>query len=192
MIKRLLLLFCLLGGIGTAWFLESPYYTLVRIDRALESHDVVTLEKFADLKALAQAGVDAEGARVNQAIGVRDSDPAGKLVGDIVGFVAHTIGSAAAWANADEMRRQVRDGHGGMHLGPFTPNTGWRALGVSERHGDETLVELNGTCEGFTAMIKLRFTRHEDGRVSGHPTRYVLTGVDDDSLKSLARMCTGK
>jgi hypothetical protein len=187
--KRLLLLAVLAGiGAGALWAWQSPYYALWQIHRGLEERDPIRVERYVDLEALVRAAAEITGALAKEQIGTGGSDLGSQVLGALVGAVARQVGDAAALQGAMELRRAIQDGRVHRSVGPFVVHDGLSALGTMQRFSRTALVELKGTCQGNEASVRTVF-EVRDGLTFGWPKKWVLVGVDSESLKVLARQC---
>lgn len=188
-LKRLVLL-ALFGAVVWAalWAWQSPYFALYQIDRGLHENDPVRVESYADLEALVKAAAEVTGAFANEDLGTGGSDIGSKVLGALVGAVARGVGEAAAVQGAVELRRAIQDGRVKRELGPFVVNDGVEAFGGMQRFDESALVELKGSCKGTDASVRVVF-EEKDGPTLGYPKKWVLVGVDTDSVKLLARQC---
>ncbi len=193
--KKLALLVALvLLALGALWAWQTPYVALWHIDRGLDERDLGRVERYADLEALVKASVQVTGALAAEQVGVGGTDVGSALLSALVGAVATQVGDAAAAPGAVELRRAVREGRVTRALGPFTVNRGWRALGGMTTQGDRAVVDLEGTCNGAPARLGLVFARRGSGLLGadvGWPAKWVLVGVDAESVKRLAAACRG-
>lgn len=195
MMKKLALLVVLvLVALGALWAWQTPYLALWHIDRGLDDKDLTRVERYADLEALVKVSVQVSGALAAEQVGMGGTDLGSALLGALVGAVAQQVGDAAAVPGAVELRRAVREGRVSRALGPFTVNRGWRALGGMTRQGARAVVDLEGSCHGAPARLGLVFEERDSGLLGpsiGWPTKWVLVGVDAESVKTLAKTCRG-
>ena len=195
-LKRLLALaLMVLVVVGALIALQSPYWSLVQLDRGLDDRDLGRVERYADLEELVRASAQVAGALAAEQAGVSGGDLGSNVLQALVGAVAAQVGDAAAAPGAAELRRAVLEGRVTRALGPFTVKPGWRALGAVELQGDRAVVELNGRCHDADARLGLVFTRKDAGLLGpnvGWPHKWVLVGVDATSLKALAKACRAR
>ncbi|OGQ14098.1 MAG: hypothetical protein A2138_21370 [Deltaproteobacteria bacterium RBG_16_71_12] len=190
--KLMLLAVAAIAAAGALLAWQSPYYSLWQIDRGLDDKDLGRVERYVDLEALVKASVQVTGALATEQAGVGGTDLGSALLGALVGVVAAQVGDAAAPAGAAELRRAVVEGRVTRALGPFTVNPGWRALGGVATQGERAVVDLEGTCHGTSARLGMVFERRDAalfGPSVGWPKKWVLVGVDADSVKALAKTC---
>lgn len=188
-LKRLVLLALLVGVAGgAAWLTQSPWRALYEIDRGLNDRDVVRVERFVDLEALVRATAQLVGALAAEQAGVAGSDVGSRILGAVVGAVADRVGDAAAIQGAVELRRAIQDGRVSRALGPFTVHEGWRALGSVQIFDASAVASIKGTCNGNEATLRLMMER-KDGTTFGFPRKWVVVGVEKDSVTELARAC---
>ncbi len=192
-IKKLVLLAVLVLGAFVAlaaW--QSPWFSLVQIDRGLDDRDLAQVERYADLEALVKAGVQVTGALAAEQVGVGGEDLGSRVLSSLLGAVVEHVGDAAAPGGAAELRRAVQQGRVTRALGPFAVNDGWRAIGPIEKQGDRAVVDLKGRCGDADARLGLVFERRDAalfGPSIGWPSTWVLVGVDAASVKALAKSC---
>jgi hypothetical protein len=187
--KKLILLAVVVGlAYGAQWLWQSPYFALREIDRGISERDPVRVERYVDLEALVRAAVDVTAALAKEELGIGGTDLAGKLLGVLVGTVAQGVGDAASVQGAMEVRRAIHEGRMTKALGPFVLHDGWRALGGVEIFDKSALVSLNGACGGTEARVRVVFEERE-GANFGYPKKWVLVGVDADSIKLLGKAC---
>ena len=167
---------------------ESPYFALWQIDKGLDERDPVLVERYVDLESVVKAAVDVTGAIAGDRLGARGTDVGSSVLGAIVGAVTRGVGEVASAQGAVELRRAIQEGRVQRGLGPFTVKPGWAGVGSTQRFDRSALVELEGTCDGHDAHLRVIFEEH-DGAMLGHPRRWVLVGVDKDSLALLAKEC---
>lgn len=190
--KLMLLVVVALVAVGALLAWQSPYFALWQIDRGLDDRDLGRVERYADLEAVVKASVQVTGALAAEQAGVGGTDLGSALLGALVGAVAAQVGDAAAPVGAAELRRAVLEGRVTRALGPFSINHGWRALGGMSEQGGRAVVDLEGSCRGTAARIGLVFERRDAalfGPSVGWPNKWVLIGVDAESIKVLARTC---
>lgn len=196
LLKKLLLLVVLVAIAAlaqAAW--QSPYWALWQIDRGLDDKDVAKVERYADLEQLVQASAQVVGALAAEQVGVGGEDIGSRLLGALVGAVADRVGREVSANGAAELRRAVAQGRVTRALGPFTVNPGWRALGPLSRSGDRAVVEVKGRCGDNDARLGLVFQQRAAatfGADVGWPSKWVLVGVDPESVKVLARTCRSR
>jgi hypothetical protein len=189
LLKRLFVLALLAGVVvGGLWLWQSPYFALVQIDEGLDAKDPAHVERYADLEAIVKSTATLLGAVATEKLGAGGNDVGSQALGALVGLVASRVGEAAAEQGAVELRRAILDGRVERALGPFVVNDGVDAIGLFEARGNETLVELKGTCHGTPATLKAVFVQR-DGPVLGYPKKSVLTGVDPSSVQTLIQQC---
>jgi hypothetical protein len=192
-LKKLLALAVLAAlAYGALAIWQSPYWSLVQIDRGLDERDLARVERYADLEELVRASAQLVGALAAEHAGVGGSDLGSSVLDALVGAIAAHVGDAAAAPGAAELRRAVLDGRVTRALGPFTVKAGWRALGPVTFERERAVVELNGTCGGVDARLGLVFARRDAGLLGGAlgwPHQWVLVGVDALSVKALAKTC---
>lgn len=196
LLKKLLLLAGLAAlalGALSAW--QSPYWSLVQIDRGLDERDLGRVERYADLEELVKASTQVMAALATEQAGAGGSDLGSSLLGALVGVVADKVGDAVAAPGAAELRRAVLDGRVSRAFGPFTVNEGWRALGPVSFMGDRAVVSVKGRCAQDEATLGLVFAQKDAGLLGadlGWPSKWVLVGVDASSVKALARTCRAR
>lgn len=187
--KRLVFLGVLVGaGYGALQAWESPYFALWQIHKGLEARDPGLVERYVDLEAFVKATADVSGALAGQALGVDGADLGSQLLGAVVGLVAKGVGEAASVEGAMELRRSIQRGQVRAGLGPFTIHEDFHAFGGSEQSGANLLVELHGLCRGGPASVRAVFEGRA-GSTFGHPKKWVLVGVDAESVKQLIKQC---
>ena len=193
LLKKLLLLAMVAAaalGALSAW--QSPYWSLVQIDRGLDKRDLGLVERYADLEELVKASAQVMAALATEQVGAGGGDLGSSLLGALVGVVADKLGDAVAAPGAAELRRAVLDGRVSRAFGPFTVNEGWRALGPISFSGERAVAEIKGRCGDHEASLGLVFARKDAGLLGadlGWPRKWVLVGVDAASVKALARSC---
>lgn len=189
MIRKFLLLIVTVGIIyGTQWLWQSPYFALREIDQGIREKDPGRVERYVDLEALVRAVVDVTAALAKEELGIGGTDLGGKLLGVFVGAVAQGVGEATSVRGAMELRRAIQEGRMHKALGPFMLHDGYKALGGIEIFGKSALVSLNGACNGTEARVRVVFQEH-DGATFGYPKKWLLVGVDADSIKLLGKAC---
>ena len=187
--KKLFTLLVLVGlGYGALWLWQSPYFALTQIDRGITEKDPARVERYVDLEALVRAAVDVTAALAKEELGVGGTDLGSRVLGSLVGAVAQGVGEAASVQGAMEVRRAIQEGRMQRSLGPFVLHDGWKALGGIQKFDDSALVTLNGTCEGNDSSVRVMF-EERDGPTFGYPKKWVLVGVDADSIKLLGKTC---
>lgn len=194
-IKRVFAL-AVVGALAWAalWLWESPYFAMLEIKRGFDEKDAVRVERYVDLEALVKSSVDVVAALAKEQIGVNGTDLGSRVLGGIVGALAGQVGDAAAIAGAVEMRRAIQQGRMSLSVGPFRVADGVSAFGGMQRFGTSALVDVNGFCgaPGKESPASLRVVfeeRDASGGFLGHPRRWVVVGVDKESLPALARAC---
>lgn len=182
-----------LGGLGygALWLWQSPYFALNQIDQGLADKDPVRVERYVDLEAIVRAAVDVTAALAKEELGVAGEDVGSKLLGSLVGAVAQGVGDAAALQGAMEIRRAIQQGRMSKAFGPFVVHDGWRALGEQQRFARSALVTLHGSCAVHEAAVQVVF-EERDGPTFGYPKKWVLVGVDADSVKALGKACRSR
>jgi hypothetical protein len=190
MFKKLIVLLILVGiGYGALWAWQSPYFALHQIDQGLNEKDPVRVERYVDLEALVKAAVEVSAAIATEELGVGGKDLGSAILGSLVGAVAKGVGEAASVEGAMELRRAIQRGNVSRALGPFVVDDGWRALGGIQKFDASALVTLNGKCEGNDATIRVMFEEREGDLALGYPKKWVLVGVDKESLQALGKTC---
>lgn len=190
MFKKLIVLVVLAGiGYGALWVWQSPYFALQQIDQGLDEKDPVRVERYVDLEALVKAAVDVTAAIATEELGVGGKDLGSSLIGSLVGVVAKGVGEAASVEGAMELRRAIQQGNVSRAVGPFVVDEGWSALGGIQKFDQSALVTLNGKCEGKDASLRVMFEERDGAIVLGYPKKWVLVGVDKESVKELGKMC---
>ena len=197
--KRLVFLAVVAGlGCGALWLWESPYFAMVQIEKGFDEHDAVRVETYVDLEAFVRSGVDVMAALAKEQIGVNGNDLGSRVLGGLLGAVTDKIGDAAAIAGAVEVRRAIQQGRLALSVGPFVVDDGVKAFGGMQRFQSSAIVDVNGSCNGKPAVLRVIFEERnaKDGSgllgllgVLGHPKRFVVVGVDKESLPALARAC---
>lgn len=189
MLKKLIALALVVGaGYGALWLWQSPYFALHQIDQGLAENDPVRVERYVDLEALVKAAVDVTAALATEELGVGGKDLGSQILGSLVGAVAKGVGEAASVQGAMELRRAIQEGRVSRALGPFTVHEGWKALGGIQKFDQSAFVTLNGTCNGAETSLRVAF-EEKDGPTFGYPKKWVLTGVDKESLVALGKAC---
>lgn len=190
MFKKLMIVLILAGiGYGALWAWQSPYFALQQINQGLEEKDPIRVERYVDLEALVKAAVEVTAAIATEELGAGGKDLGSAIVGSLVGAVAKGVGEAAAPDGARELRRAIQQGNVSRSLGPFVVDEGWRALGGIQKFDRSALVTLNGKCDGKEASMRVMFEEREGDMFLGYPKKWVLIGVDKDSLKELGKAC---
>lgn len=190
-LKRLVFLAVLAAlAYGALWTWQSPYFALHQIDRGLDERDPVRVERYVDLEALVKAAAEITGALASEELGTTGDDVGSKVLGALVGAVAKGVGEAAAVQGAVELRRAIQEGRVDRAFGPFVVEDGLEAFGTMQRFDASALVELQGTCRGHDASVRVVF-EEKAGPTFGYPKKWVLVGVDSQSVKELARQCRG-
>jgi Protein of unknown function (DUF2939) len=167
---------------------QSPWWALREIDQGLRDRDVIRVERYADLEELVKASAQLVGALAAEQAGVGGSDLGSRVLRGLAGAVAERVGEAAAPEGARELRRAVQEGRVTRALGPFTVHDGFSALGPIHVTGDRAVVDVKGHCGGTDARLGLVF-REQDGATFGWPKKWVLIGIDPESVKELAKVC---
>ena len=190
MFKKLIVLLVLVGiGYGALWAWQSPYFALHQIDKGIDEKDPGRVERYVDLEALVKAAVEVTAAIATEELGAGGKDLGSAIVGSLVGAVAKGVGEAASVEGAMELRRAIQQGNVSRSLGPFVIDEGWQALGGIQKFDRSALVTLNGTCEGRDASVRVMFEERDGDMALGYPKKWVLVGVDKDSLKELGKQC---
>ena len=190
--KKLFVLFVLVGlGYGALWLWQSPYFALQQIDQGIADNDPVRVERYIDLEVLVRAAVQVSAALAKEELGVAGTDLGSSLLGSLVGAVAQGVGEAAALQGAMTVRKAIQQGRMQKSLGPFVVHEGWRALGSTQKFDDSALVTLNGSCAGQDASVRVVFEQR-DGPSFGYPKKWVLVGVDKDSIVLLGKTCRSR
>jgi hypothetical protein len=190
MFKKLIVLVVLVGiGYGVLWTWQSPYFALQQIDQGLDEKDPGRVERYVDLEALVKAAVEVTAAMATEELGVGGKDLGSAILGSLVGAVAKGVGEAASVEGAVELRRAIQQGNVSRAVGPFVVADGWSALGGIQKFDQSALVTLNGKCEGNDASLRVMFEERDGDMALGYPKKWVLIGVDKDSLKELGKTC---
>lgn len=190
MFKKLIVLLVLVGiGYGALWAWQSPYFALQQIDQGFNEKDPGRVERYVDLEALVKAAVEVTAAIATEELGAGGKDLGSAIVGSLVGAVAKGVGEAASVEGAMELRRAIQQGSVSRALGPFVINEGWQAVGGIQKFDESALVTLKGKCEGNEASMRVVFEERSGDMALGYPKKWVLVGVDKDSVKELGKQC---
>lgn len=190
MMKKIIVVLVLAAiGYGVWWGWQSPYFALQQIDQGLDERDPVRVERYVDLEALVKAAVEVSAAIAAEELGVGGQDLGSKILGSFMGAVAKGVGEAASVEGAMELRRAIQGGRVSRSLGPFVVNEGWSALGGIQKFDRSALVTVNGTCDANDASLRVMFEERDGAMFLGYPKKWVLIGVDKDSVKELGKAC---
>ncbi len=188
-IKRLFILTFVVVVAAAAWVRDSPYWTLVEINHGMQSKDVARIERVVDLEKFVSSSTQTLGTIFAEEVGGGGSDAGGKMLGALAGAFAKGLGDAMAKQGAKAFRQAVVDGRVDRKVGPLQVNEGFEAVGGMHKTIDGAVVEVKGTCDGTAASVWLQMDRREDGPFGGYPRRWVVVGIDPDSVKDLAAHC---
>lgn len=185
---RLIVVVILALGAAAFGLRDSPYWTILEIQRGLEQNDVDRVEHVLAFERFSASATSVMGSVVADRLGVAGKDPGSKLLGGLLDVVADGVGAAASREGAQEMRRAIKEGRLERRVGPFVVNEGLDAFGAFSTSSDGGTVELRGTCDGKDASLVMLLEKH-DGPIAGRPRRFVIVGVDVESGKAMAHVC---
>ena len=168
---------------------EHPFFSLMRLDDALDRRALVDVERYIDLDAVAASTVRVLAAQTKLAAGVGGADRGSKVASAVVDAIGALAGAASAEVGADVLRSAVTEGRVARGLGPFVVDSGWRAFGDVQHLGDTALVTLHGHCGQNAANLRVVMNRRENGPFFGHPNDWKIVGVDDVGIEALAQAC---
>lgn len=189
---RLVVVVILLLAVGAFILRDSPWWTPFEIQRGLDDRDVERVERVIALERFSASSTAAMASLVAAELGVSaepGADFGSKALAALVGVVATGVGEATARESAQHMRRAIREGRVEHSIGPFHINEGFGALGHVSTTIDGGTLELKGRCGDVDASLVLLLERHDDGPFGGRPSRYLVTGVELDSARTLAKQC---
>jgi hypothetical protein len=188
--KRALLVVVLLA-VATGWVRGTPEYSYYRLRNALEAGDVVTVQQHLDLAVVSGIVVDLFAATTTQAA----KEAAGSVGSVIVGAIADALSPAVKGAlgplTVDDIKKSVANKEYAKKVGPF--EYGKTLDGVlSVQHMDASaLIDLNGTCNGKPAHLKLVLEKNL-GPLGGLIPNWKVTGVDKASLPDFVKACAAE
>ena len=188
-LKRLIVVAFVLAVVGAGWVRNSPYWTLVEINHGLQNKDLPRIERVVDLERFVASSTAILGTLFAAEVGGGGTDPGGRLIGAVAGAFAKGVGQAVAKEGARSFRQAVLDGRVERDVGPLKVNDGFAAVGMMSSTTEGAVVEIKGTCDNAPASVWLEMERRKDGPFGGWPRRYVVVGVDADSVRTLAAQC---
>jgi hypothetical protein len=186
---RVLVVVVVLAGVGAAWLRDSAWWSFIELHHGLQQRDVERVERVVALERFSASSTRALAAIAGDAAGGDGADVGAAVVGALARLVGAGVGDLVKEGAAQALRDAIRDGSLARRIGPFVVDEGWSALGGVTTTPGGALVELAGTCDGAPARLAFVLQRYDDGILGGHPRRYVITGIDEDSARQLARTC---
>jgi hypothetical protein len=186
---RFVVVVILLLGAGAFALRDSPWWTPLEIQRGLEEKNVDRVERVVALERFSASSTSILASLVATELGVAGDDVGSRLLGALVGAVADRVGESVSRESAQEMRRAIREGRLERSIGPFRINEGFDAIGSVTTTIDGATLELKGKCGDADASVVLLMERHDDGPFGGHPRRYLVVGIDQESGRALAKQC---
>lgn len=188
-LKRLFIFTFVVVVVAAAWLRNSPYWTLVEVHHGIEGKDLGRVERVVDLERFVASSTAVLGTLLAEEFGAGGTDPGGRALGALAGLVSRGVGELVAKDGAKAFRQAVVEGRVERQIGPLQVNDGLRAVGSMANTIDGAVVEVNGTCNGAPASVWLQMERRDDGPFGGLPRRWVVVGVDPESVKTLAAIC---
>jgi hypothetical protein len=184
-VKKLIFVVGVLAAAGV-FVRGTPQCSYFLLRQALESGDVETVEKHADLDAAISTAADVAAAGTEESARDAAGDVGAKIAGLFAGLfqLANPLGPAVK----DELKTRIAKKEYATEWGAFVPGSPLKDMLSVQKLDTSALLTVSGTCHGKEAALKLVMEKRP-GPVFGLINDWKITGVDKTSLPAFARVC---
>ncbi len=183
--KKVLAVLVLLAALAV-WLRTTPQYSYFMLRSALEQGDAETVEKLADLDAAVTVAGQLTAAATEESARQAAGDVGAKIASVFGGLLQ--LAQPLAPAVKDELKSRIRKKEYAREWGLFVPGPVAKDLFAVQKLDQSALLEVNGTCKGKDATLKLVLEKRP-GPAMGLISDWKVTGVDKGSMPAFARTC---